>query len=801
MQFTYAEISRYASQFARELELRDIGKGDALVIRAENCGEWVIAFYGALMRGVVVVPLDVESAPDFVDRVIEETGPKLIITEKSDGHSEIDSIQIDELIPIISGHNDARYESKGVRRSDLAEIVFTSGTTAEPKGVNLTHENLLANIEAIETEVDKYKKWKFLAHPIRVLSTLPLSHVFGQMMGIFIPHLLRFEVHFQTRLNPTDIIKTIRRNRISVLATVPRVLETLRNLIEGEYEERGELESFESRRERSANALTRWWTFRREHRMFGFKFWSFVTGGAALSAETERFWSKLGFAVVQGYGMTESAALIAVNNPFNQKRGSLGEILSGQEVKIGEKGEILVRGKNVSTTDGGWLHTGDVGEVDDEGRLYFKGRSKDVIVTAAGLNVYPEDLEAALIKQPEISECAVIGVEGREGEEALAALLIKGDSDPRVAVDRANRELAQHQQIRDWIVWPEADFPRTPTQKIRKPIIAEYVKSRGKGASKRSGLADLIATIGGKAVGAVKGGSRLGSDLQLDSLSRTELIGALEDRYQIDLDEGILTETTTVEEITEMIKETGPRKPASKRFDYPYWSLRSPSKWFRNGFYMAVIYPIARLLCRVRIEGLENLEALRGPVIFASNHITHVDSGILKSAMPFRFANQLSIAMDGERLQGYRNPPKGTSLLMRIRFFFSYWLVVALFNAFPLPKRSGFRESFEFAGDAVDAGNNVLIFPEGELTQDGKLQEIQRGIEILADGLRIPVVPVVMRGLFELKIKKKRFARPGAVTVEFGKPILIESSAMAEGLPNVLGKRFAEMLTGENNRD
>jgi long-chain acyl-CoA synthetase len=178
--------------------------------------------------------------------------------------------------------------------------------------------------------------------------------------------------------------------------------------------------------------LRRWWTFREIHGMFGWKFWAFVSGGATLNPDTEEFWQRLGFAAIQGYGMTETASLVSVNHPFKQDRGSIGKVLPGQEVKLAEDGEILVHGENVSpgywkdagqssAAEGGWFHTGDVGEIDESGNLYFKGRKKEVIVTSAGVNIYPSDIELLLGRQPEIKASMVIEIEGPRAGTARGA--------------------------------------------------------------------------------------------------------------------------------------------------------------------------------------------------------------------------------------------------------------------------------------------------------------------------------------------------------------------------------------------
>ena len=809
--WTYARVARAAFQFARELEARNISKGNTVVIWGENCPEWVIAFYGCLLRGAIVVPLDEQSSADFVKRVCQQTEPKLLLRGIRDDVTDLDLpiLTLKDLSRAIAHHSLEPYAAQNISRSDAVEIVFTSGTTSTPKGVWLTHENILTNIETIEAVIKKYRKWKFLAHPLKILCLLPLSHVFGQVMGIFVPPLLCAEVVFLNRLNPSEIIENIKREHVSVVATVPRLLETLQHKIERDYEARGKLDDFrrQIKQAKRWSVLKKWWKFQRIHRSFGLKFWTFVTGGATLNSETEEFWRRLGFLVVQGYGMTETAALVSLNHPFKVRGGSLGQILAGQEVKIDESGEILVRGKNISKgywgeekspDTEGWLHTGDIGALDESGRLYFKGRKKDVIVTSAGLNVYPEDLEAALNHQPEILESAVVGIEGANGPEPFAALILREGADAEPAVARANKSLAEHQQIRHWFIWSEPDFPRTATQKVRKAEIAEFIRQRLNASStekigKSSLLADIITRISKGKSGSTQPTARLSEDLNLDSLSRVELLSAIEERFQVDLDERAFTAATTVGEIEELIHQRNPKIKAA-RFSYPRWSLRFPISWIRIAFYYSIILPITLILCRVRVRGRENLKSLKTPVIFAANHITRIDPALIMSALPNRFRNRLAIAMDGEMLEGFRHPPANTPLLARIRLFLQYWLVISLFNVFPLPKRSGFRDSFNYAGDAMDSGYNILIFPEGELTTDGRLQKFQPGVGLLANGLEAAIVPISITGLYELKVAGVRFfARSGSVTVTFGEPIPYKHNESATNIVFKLEEQITEL--------
>jgi long-chain acyl-CoA synthetase len=814
-EWTNGDISQLANQFTRELESRQIGHGDRVVVWAENSPEWVAAFFGIISRGAIAVPLDEQSAPDFVRRVCDKTEPKLLLYSSDVDRSSLNipSIGLNGLPNEVAHHPAEPIANSSIRAADTIEIVFTSGTTAEPKGVVLTHGNLLANLEPMERQVKKYLKWKFVADPIRILCLLPLSHVFGQMMGIFLPRMLGAEVVFQDRLSPGEIIDTIRREHVMVAAAVPRVLETLRHRVESEYSESEEMARLNESLKIERSWLGAWWKYRRVHRMFGWRFLSFVTGGASLDESTESFWRRLGFAVAQGYGMTETAALVSLNNPFSSRRGSIGQVLAGSEnIRINEGGEILVRGKNISPgywgekrrTDDEWLNTGDVGQLDETGRLYFRGRKKDVIVTAAGLNIYPEDLEAALSSQPETIASAVVAIDGANGPEPAAALILKPGTDAASLTSRANEGLAAYQQIRQWIIWPDADFPRTPTQKIKKNVVAATVAkllaAPGKeAAGDESRLGSIIRRIGGRSKEQAIGPARLSEDLGLDSLGRVELLSEIEDKYQIDLDEQALSAATTVSDIENLVRGEARDTSERTKFRYPYWSTKFPISWFRPVFYSAVIYPITRLLCWVNTCGLENLRGIKGPVIFASNHVTYVDPPIIMSAMPFRFRTRLAIAMDGERQRAYRYPPPGTGLIRRVRWFFTYWLGIACFNAFPLPRQSGFRKSFSFAGDAMDRGCSVLIFPEGALTPDGTLQPLKSGVGILGNGLEAPIVPVAITGLYGLRAAGKRgWARPGKVTITFGMPMPFDSMAEPVAIAQKLEVKIKELETSEH---
>jgi long-chain acyl-CoA synthetase len=400
------------------------------------------------------------------------------------------------------------------------------------------------------------------------------------------------------------------------------------------------------------------------------------------------------------------------------------------------------------------------------------------------MKVYPDDLEAALDRQPEIRASCVFGVEGARGPEAMAALIPREPhSDLEAAVRRANAALAPHQHIRQWRVWPESDFPRTSgARKVIKRQVAAAFHTQPEGPAptppaSAGFLQQQIARIGGApaqaSAASAPSGPSGGAHLPLDSLGRVELMSALEDHYQVELDEAAFTSATTIADIEHMLRHgSTDRTP----YPYPVWAQQAPVTWIRALAWRLVLQPIHRLLCRVRVSGREHLHDLRGPVIFVSNHITYLDPALILSALPRQWRPQIAIAMGGERLRDWRYPPAGTNRWMRAFLRLKYALVTALFNVFPLPQESGFRRSFDFAGETADRGYSILIFPEGRLTPDGRLHPFLSGTGLLVKRLNAPVIPVRIDGLFELKQQGRHFAWPGQVAVHFGPPVRFAGS-------------------------
>jgi long-chain acyl-CoA synthetase len=829
---TYGELANLAGRFAAKLELDHIAPGDRVVLWGENSAEWIGVFFGCILRGALVVPLDTAGAPDFAARVIQDVAPKLIV---GDPHL-LATLPPDAILclplPTIAEHLPSAplfTVSESVHRHTPFQIVFTSGTTAEPRGIVHTHLNILVTLQPIEHEMAKYLKYERIFHPLRFLHSIPLSHVFGQFMGLWIPALLAAELHFAEHLEPSRITDLIRRERISVLIAVPRVLHLLRvNLLSRFPQLDAELDA-----STGFSIQKRWWRFRKVHRALGWKFWAVISGGATLPADLEAFWNHLGFALIQGYGMTETAALVTLNHPFHIARGTIGKPLPGRDVQISAEGEILVRGENLATAtwssgsmhqrEGEWLATGDLAEKNAAGDLRFLGRKGDVIVTAAGMNIHPADLEAALTAQPGIRAAAVVPCDLPAGTEPVAVVVASGpEEELQAAVANANHTLADYQQIRRVLRWPELQFPYTSTGKLIRRQVAQwacatlasrYPKASALGLSpaKDAGalapgvgpgadtLLSLIASVTGEPIPTIADPNllRLSEDLHLDSLGRVQLQSALEQQYALDLEDDAVATLATVADLRALVSAChseptakNPRispaepqnsadipQPTSEPHLYPHWPWAWPILALRIAFLELIMRPLVWLLAAPRVRR-SDAQLPDAPALIIANHVTAYDGALVLYALPFKLRRRVAAAMAGDMLLDYRHARNQSNALLNLLAPAAYWLITALFNVFPLPRARGFRRSFAHAGEAMDRGYSVLIFPEGTRSQDGNLHAFRPGIGLLAQESRVPILPIALAGLGELKASHSRWFRSGRLEIRIGQaiPAATESS-------------------------
>ncbi len=764
--YTYANLERQAHGFARFIASQGVKKGDRVVLWAPNQPDWVAAMFGTFIAGGVLVPLDVRSSRDFVERVVTQTEPVLALGGRSQcdvlREFEIPSFALEDLHVPVNGH----HEGPPLSGSDLAEIIFTSGTTGDPKGVMLTHHNIVSNVRAGIAVIP-------IVRETRMLSLLPLSHMFEQIGGCFAAIHVGASVCYPSSRQPAALSRTMQEWKPTFIMGVPQVLTLFMAGIEREAANQGRLGLLKRLRKVSQPlpAAARKRLFGTVLKRFGGKLDFIASGGAAIDPEVQLKWEAMGIAVVEGYGTTECSPVVSINPRHDRRVRSVGKPLPGQQVLIAEDGEVLVKGPNVfpgywkneaataAVLQDGWYRTGDLGYLED-GYLYLKGRKKDLIVLSDGQNVYPEDIEQVLVHQDGIADAVLLGI--TEGADVrLHAVFTESEpGSAATAVRLANEKLDARQQVLGWSVWPDEDFPRTHTLKVKRPLVEAFVKEHKREPSSvpqlltDDPLLALIAAVK-KTDEPLTEASNLGGDLGLDSLSRVELLSGIEDEIGVYVDDTDVGPQTTVAELRAMV-ERGERKVRVRHF--PSWPRRRPVRWLRRGLMSGLVFPLTRFGYSVEVRGRERFRELKEPCLIISNHNMHLDQAMLLRSMPHGFRQKVTIAAAASDIFGNRLRGFGASLLG---------------NAFPFAKEgSGVRESLEYVAKTLDEGWNVLIFPEGKLTVAGPMQEFKSGTGLLAVETGAPVLPmridVLRPGFYEGKWLPHPRAR---VRVSIGAPI------------------------------
>ena len=770
--YSYRDMARIAAAFAARLRAENIQKGDAVMIWAENRPAWIAALWGCLLEGVVVVPVDQRSSIDLFQRIKEKVRPHVILLGNRVPAVEDDGCTaIWRLAEMEAEHTTPSTASATVISEDMAEIVFTSGTTGEPKGVVITHRNLTASLRPLEEQLAPYRKYLLPFAPLRIMSLLPMSHLFGQAVSLFLSPLIPASVVFVSSLSAQEITRQIRARRVCALVSVPKILEVLREFVIHRIPEAADASHA------SKAWPLRWWRFRAVHRMFGWKFCCFIVGGAPLPSDLEQFWANLGFLVVQGYGLTETAPIISFSHPFHVCRGTAGKPMAGVDIKIAEDGEVLVRGDNVTrgyfqspeqtaaAFEDGWFHTGDVGEFDAEGHLIIRGRKKEMIVTPEGLKVFPEDVESVLNHVAGVRDSAVIGK-----DRVHAVLVLEADTSPDEVVRKANERLEAHQRIRSLSIWMDGELPRTTTtRKLRRAEIGERVR-KGEikaAAGRQAELTDLVRKF---APGRTITPETTLDELGLSSLDRVELMMDLEEQLDTSIDENVFT---TVSKVVDLARPMAPPEPTP----FPRYNRRWMARLTRHFSLATILLPLTRVFAHTKVSGLENLNGVLGPVIFAANHQSYLDTPVILASLPRRWRYRIAPAMWEEYFDAHFFP-KRHSTREGWTNSITYWLITLLFNAFPIPQtETGARESIRYIGELVEEDWSILIFPEGERTLTGEIGRFLPGVGLIASRLQLPVVPIRLRGLDRIWHRTARGPRTGSVEVNIGSPLALKGES------------------------
>jgi len=750
----YRDLAAVVPRAARVLADAGLKPGDRVIIWAVNRPEWVIAFLATAHAGGVTVPLDVRHAQEFAAKVAAQTGARLVLASRqtADGARSLGlPIVWIESLPDQARRTDP-LAAATIGPDDLAEVVFTSGTTGDPKGAMISHRNLLSSAKGMAAV--------FPIRPAeRLISVLPLSHLFEQGIGLIIPLLVGASVVYPVSRQPAVLLRTFRDFQATMLLLVPQGLRLLDNAILRRVDQAGRRSLFEwlHRVARALPRSVRRLIFRPVLAQLGGRLHTIGVGASALDPALTTHWTQMGVQVLQGYGATEMSPGISFTRPTLNRPGTVGQAIPGVEIRVADDGELLVRGPNrflgywdnpeataAAIDHEGWYHTGDLGELSADGVLTLRGRKKDMLALPDGQKVYPDDVEAVLTRDPRVRDATVVGWPLGLDLRVHAVLLLDDPSLAAAVVRDANAVLGAHQQIRGNTVWPDEDLPRTHALKVKKHVVLERLAqlagaaadgSRpGVAASAAASQADpadaldpvaaLVAQIALVPPSTVTPSARLSSDLNLDSLQRVELLGVIEEELGTYIDDDALDPEATVADLSAMVAAAGSAKREGGIYG---WPLSPVSRAVGMGLQALVVRPFVRLFYRVRTSGLERLDGLEGPVLFTPNHCLHLDNAIILARLPREWRWRLSIAAAADDIFG--NPLRGFGASI-------------LANAFPLAREGAVRRSLELLGARLDRGFSILIFPEGKLTLGGPMQPFKAGVGLIAVEGATPIVPL-----------------------------------------------------------
>ena len=801
--WTYRELGQRVAALANHFANGTALKPGARIMICTANGPWTVAAHlGAMQAGLIVVPLDVGSSPDFIMRVAQKTEARLLIggpgTPRPDGIPFIDLLTMK-----LAEHSS--WNGRTPAADDIAQIVFTSGTTGDPKGSVLSHGNIVANVLSASAIVPENV-------PLHMVSILPLSHMLEQTVGLYLPILGGGSVHYASSLQPTRLLQELRRRQPTGMVVVPRFLEMMMKAIEQKVRERNQWAHWE-RLHKIAAALPiglRPHLFARLHRQLGGRLRFFLCGGASLPPDLARRWENTGIRIIEGYGSTECAPVIASNTYHDRQPGTVGRPIAGVGMKLSEEGEIWVRGANVSRgywqdpertalafTADGWFRTGDVAEIADGGVYRIVARLNDRIVLPSGQKIYPADVEEQLRKENGVLDCVVVSLpDGRGREHVHAILRVEEDQDTegiaRSAIRNANGRLGSHQQVLGHTIWKQGEFPHTQLGKIKRNELRSTLLAarpantiQMEGVSSLTGADDVAERLRALLKEIVRPpqrqatpGSDLGDDLNLDSLGLIELASAIEAQLGVPLEESQLAAVRTVSDLEKLVM-SGSKTVQQEEF--PSWQLTSLASGMRGILQSGLMLPAHAALCKpFEVEGAEHLAGLSGPLLLVANHSSHIDTLSVLKALPRHLRRKTAIAAASDY------------------FYRSHWggaFTSLVLNTFPFSRAGNIRASLERCGELVDDGWSILIYPEGTRSPDGTLLPFKSGIGLLAKGLHIPVVPIAVDGGFAILPKGARFPRRGPARVRFGPPVDVDPLAGTEHVTLALHDAVASLIS------
>lgn len=823
LRYTYREAFQATGAIVRRLHERGLSRGDRVAICAGGSPEWALTYLAAMRAGLTAVPLDPELPPKEALAHARFAGTKLMCADKTTHDGLLTARDVDDpevvllrepFIPRPAAARDDAPEAAPVDGVSVASILFTSGTTVSPKAVQLTHRNLLSNAQAL-----------LAVHPVfpsdELLSVLPMYHAFEFTGGFLVPMIGGATITYVERLKGPDVLTAMKTTGTTAMLVVPRLLRMFHDSIENKAAAAGSTTRIafglmKKLSNLSGHRLGRK-LFGRVHREFGGHLRMFVSGGSRLDPELHEAFSRLGFAVYEGYGLTETSPVLTVNPSGRSLPGSVGVALSNIELEIRNPnlegiGEVWVKGPSImpgylnneaATREvlvDGWFRTGDLGRVDSHGWLYLTGRSKDLIITSAGKNVYPDEVEARYRDLPFVKEICVFGQTGDDGhgDAVHAVLVIDRDAvrdldrsslerEIRQAAEEISSTLPQHQRISRLHFW-QRELPKTSTLKAKRGLVRDIVASEGADVTALTGapptrdtgaeplpnnpdghraLLSILSQTSRKPIADIGPATHLHLDLGVDSIGRIDVLGAIESTFGIRVDNDSGAQAVRVSDLLRLIGDRKPSGDAAKRADawhrrlsrdatvtqanghVPLALALAPMRWLVRG----TVGMFMSTYVRIRVRGREHIPA-SGPFILAPNHSSHLDSPSVLTAI----GRQRRVWIAGAEDYFFNTRLK--------RLLFGQMLDTIAFD-----RHADGIAGLRRCGSAFDRGDGLLMFPEGTRSTTGDMCTFKIGVAVLAIERGVPIVPVHIAHSYDLWPKGQAFVKPGTITVTFGAPI------------------------------
>lgn len=807
------QISKFEAWFRKE----KINPGSKILFWGLNCPEYALSLLSCISTSRIAVPIDWRNNVETIQGVIEKTKPQFAFVSKYFRHEFISNQKIriffiEDLFSLINVDSLKKRTTRQLMRDkkytdpeNVVEIVFTSGTTGKPKGVIMKQKNLLANLKAVEPSLPDLNN-------SRTISILPLSHMLEQVAGLLLPLGEGTTIFYLPRINSFRLLQAFAEYRPTHLVFVPQLLKIFWEKIEDKARSNNQLEKLELFLKLSSclPMAARKLVFSKIHKLLGGQLEFIACGGAPLDKKVGTNWMRVGIPVIEGYGATEATAVTTINNLSSPKLGSVGKPISGVKVHLDKNGEIFIDGE--SLTDGYYddaertkaaftptgYKTGDIGEFDNEGNLRIKGRDVFKIVLPSGEKVFVEDLETKILDDPRVKEACVVAKKLSDGDKIYVYLILKKviDVDPKAVISDVNSRLDSKQQIASYELWPADDFPRTPTLKIdRKSVyeVANQQKAISDATSNKTDavyayqdVVDIVAKVSGIGRSRIVDADTLAGDLNIDSLSRVELVALSEEHLGLIIDEAKITARTTIADLKLLAKLADSQEDVT----LPTWQFTQWGEWIHDMATKYFLIPLHSMIVKIHYPQKQLPRVQPGSIVIF-NHPGIMDGVCVVRAL---FKQNLTTLVTNSGATFWTNK---TQFARPLELFV---------GGIPLYE-SGHKltKVLQVDSDLLDRGYSLLFAPQGGLQTSDEDEPFQLGIGYIVQQLDQPVHIVKIEGYRHIwPVPSKGFEnctlldflppRTGTVKVKISPTIKYDWNSMTPvQVTNLLQEKYYEL--------